>query len=307
MAGRCRSGLGETTRLYRQSPSGYGARRKKTSGGTSCRSTQREELITLYRYASPLERVYLLLALNCGFGGGELATLQIEELHLDVAHPEYGIHGDFIFRDRAKSTVYAEWWLWPETVEAIRWYRKHKNSKTTGPLLLVAGKPITFTAGGNRSQYFNNRMKGLLDRIGKDKPDFHRYSFNKLKKTASSLMRRAGGSDVAKEFITHGQACDDPLLDRYAEHYFRTVFKAQKKVRRHLRAMFEAVPLPFPEDGKKNSPSISLEVRERIVQLRQEGKSYKEIATICDVAVDTVRRYPKEVGMTRAYKRKTKT
>jgi len=268
---------------------------------------KREELVTLYQYASPLERVYILLSLNCGFRGGELATLQIEEIHLDADHPEYGIHGDFIFRDRAKSTVYAEWRLWPETVEAIRWYRKHKNSKATGPLLLAKGKPISFTKGGNRSQYFNNRMSSLLDRIAKDKPDFRRLSFNKLKKTAASLVKRAGGHNVANEFIAHGQACDDPLVDLYAGRYFLKVFKAQKKVRKHLRPMFEAVPVPFPEDGKKNSPSISLEVRERIVQLRQEGKSYKEIATICDVAVDTVRRYLKEAGLTRAYKRKTKT
>jgi hypothetical protein len=64
---------------------------------------KREELVTLYQYATPLERLYILLSLNCGFGGGELATLQVEEIHLDVDHPEYGSHGDFIFRDRAKS------------------------------------------------------------------------------------------------------------------------------------------------------------------------------------------------------------
>jgi hypothetical protein len=252
---------------------------------------KREELVTLYQYASPLERVYILLSLNCGFGGGELATLQIEEIHLDVDHPEYGTHGDFIFRDRAKSTVYAEWRLWPETVEAIRWYRKHKNSKTTGALLLAEGKPISFTKGGNRSQYFNNRMSSLLDRIAKDKPDFRRLSFNKLKKTATSLVKRAGGHNVAKEFIAHGQACDDPLLDLYAGRSFLKVFKAQKKVRNHLRTMFEAVPMPFPEDGKKSNPALSLETRTKIKELRAQKIPYKIICETLNVSMDTVRRH----------------
>jgi hypothetical protein len=252
---------------------------------------KREELVTLYRYASPLERVYILLSLNCGFGGGELATLQIEEIHLDIDHPEYGIHGDFIFRYRAKSTVYAEWRLWPETVEAIRWYRQHKNGKATGPLLLAKGEPISFTKGGNRSQYFNNRMSSLLDRIGKDKPDFRRLSFNKLKKTAASLVKRAGGHNVAKEFIAHGQACDDPLLDLYAGRYFLKVFKAQRKVRKHLRPMFEAVPLPFPQGGKKSNPSLSLETRTKIKELRAQKIPYKVICETLNVSMDTVRRY----------------
>jgi hypothetical protein len=252
---------------------------------------KREELVTLYQYASPLERVFILLSLNCGYGGGELATLQIEEIYLDIDHPEYQDHGDFIFRDRAKSTVYSEWRLWPETVEAIRWYRKHNNSESTGPLLLARGKPISFTKGGSRSQYFNNRMSSLLDRIAKDKPDFRRLSYNKLKKTAASLVKRAGGHNVAKEFIAHRQACDDPLLDLYAGRSFMKVFKAQTRVRKHLCPMFEAVPEPFPQDGKKNNPALSLEKRNKIKELRAQKIPYKVICETLNVSMDTVRRY----------------
>src|SRR5262249_40347255 len=202
-----------------------------------------------------------------------------------------GCHGDFIFRDRAKSTVYSEWRLWPETVEAIRWYRKYKNRKTAGPLLLAKGKPISFTRGGNRSQYFNTRMSSLLDRIAQDRPGFGRLSFNKLKKSAASLVKRAGGHNVAKEFIAHGQACDDPLLDLYAGRHFLKVFKAQKRVRKHLRLMFEAVPVPFPEDRKKSSPALSLETRTKIKELRAQKIPYKVICETLNVSMDTVRRY----------------
>jgi hypothetical protein len=254
-----------------------------------------DELAVLYQYATPLERVYLLLALNCGFGSGELATLQVEEIHLEIGHPEYRIHGSFVMRDRAKTTVYSEWKLWPETIEAIRWYQRHHNGKSTGPLVLVKGKAIEFTEGGNRSQYFNNMMARLLNRIAKDKA-FRRLSFNKLKKTAVSLMKRAGGHAVAKEFIAHGVACDDPLLDLYANRDFRAVFRAQKKVRRHLQPMFEAAQTPFPEDGKKRKPSLSLEQRKKIRELREQKIPYKEICKTLGVSMDTVRRYSRPVS-----------
>ena len=39
-----------------------------------------EEIKLLYRYATPLERLFLLLGLNCGFGAGEVATLLVREV-----------------------------------------------------------------------------------------------------------------------------------------------------------------------------------------------------------------------------------
>lgn len=251
-----------------------------------------EELVTLYANASPLERVYLLLALNCGFGAGELCTLQVEEIHFDEKHEEYGVQGSYIKRDRTKSGIYAEWRLWPETVQALRWYREHKNGKASGPLLLVKGKPIAFTKGGNRSQYFANRMKAILRRIAKDKPDFRALSFNKLRKTAATLIRKVGGANVAKEFIAHGTPADDTLLDLYTDRYFLEVFKAQAKVRKkYLLPMFAAVAEPFPADGKKSNPSLSLETRNKIKEMRAAGVPYKTICEQLHVSMDTVRRY----------------
>src|SRR5690606_8403781 len=45
-----------------------------------------DELALLNQYATPLDRVFLLLGLNCGFGVASIATLAIEELCLFQGH-----------------------------------------------------------------------------------------------------------------------------------------------------------------------------------------------------------------------------
>jgi hypothetical protein len=46
-----------------------------------------DELALLNRYGTPLERLLLLLGLNCGFKGAEQGTLRLEHLFLDRPHP----------------------------------------------------------------------------------------------------------------------------------------------------------------------------------------------------------------------------
>jgi hypothetical protein len=81
-----------------------------------------EELRVLWRYALPWERLLMTLALNCGFGMAEIATLQRAELHLDRPHPHAAQIGvdpgpaKWIMRLRGKTDVYGEWKLWPVNV-----------------------------------------------------------------------------------------------------------------------------------------------------------------------------------------------
>ncbi len=86
------------------------------------------ELGTLWEYATPFQRLVMLLALNCGFGKAELASLELSEVLLRKRHPherEVGHAGSdadsWVLRVRHKSSVYGEWKLWPETVQAIDW------------------------------------------------------------------------------------------------------------------------------------------------------------------------------------------
>ncbi|WP_020466864.1 hypothetical protein [Singulisphaera acidiphila] len=49
-----------------------------------------EELAVLYKYATPLERLLILLGLNCGFKGAEQGRLLFDHLFLDWPHPTPG-------------------------------------------------------------------------------------------------------------------------------------------------------------------------------------------------------------------------
>ena len=269
-----------------------------------------DELATLYAYASPRVRLLLLLSLNCGFGRAELGSLQLSEVHLNQPHGHYpGLVGSYIKRLRFKSDVYGEWKLWPETEAALSWYLSHRPETTETALLVRRnGRALCArTKTGNRSGAIANEWTKLLDRVEVDQPGFRRLSYNKLRKTGADLVRQVAGGEIAAIYLCHGNSVQgDTLADLYSNRDFQKVFTALEVVREKLDPVIARVAVPFPAEAKRHNPSLPLSVRENIVKLRLEGKEYAEIASTCNVAVDTVRRYLKAAKMTRTYKRKLK-
>src|SRR5262249_20617016 len=152
------------------------------------------ELAALYEYATPIERLYLLLALNCGFGIGEIATLRTSQVNLDKR---------YIRRKRGKTGVLGFWRLWPEIVAALRWYLSGRP-KSDSPYLILTDKGtplVEKTKGGNRKQVIPNAWGRLFKRVKKDHPAFPDVSFNKLRKTGASFMRRHFGENVAERYL----------------------------------------------------------------------------------------------------------
>ena len=85
-----------------------------------------DEVSTLYQYASPIQRTYMLLGLNCGMANAEITTLLQEDIFLKQPHPDEdffrfdcGSENSWITRIRTKSDVLCTWKLWPETVLGI--------------------------------------------------------------------------------------------------------------------------------------------------------------------------------------------
>lgn len=222
-----------------------------------------DELATLNRLATPLERVLLLLGLNCAFNVKEIATLTIGEVFLfqghDKRHQEIlgyqTTNADsFIKRVRRKSGVYGEFILFPATVQAMQWAlerrREHPRFEAEQPLLLNSrGEPYDkITKGGHRNQQIPNRWGDLTGRIQAKHSDFPKLSFGKLRKTAGDLIRRFADGEVAGVFLAHGQAVkSDDLSDIYTNRPFGKVFAAIRKVEDYLRPVFDAAgPEPFP-------------------------------------------------------------
>jgi hypothetical protein len=203
-----------------------------------------DELATLYEYATPVERLYMLLALNCDFGNMEIATLQVKEIFFDYTHQSYPLSGNFIRKIRHKSGVYGEWRLWPETVAGLRWYlARRPQTKETVVFVSKLGKPIsTPTPGNNPNRRIFNTWSKLCDRIAKDFPTFRRLSFNKLRKTAANMVKRVSGGEVAGVFQCHGNPVrTDELSDLYNNRPFDKVHEATEQVRQQLAPMFARV------------------------------------------------------------------
>lgn len=224
-----------------------------------------EELQLLYQHASDLERLLLLLGLNCSFRGSESGTLEERHLFLDGSHPnekylmticKFQASPDdrFMLYSRNKSGVYGEYLLWPETLKAIRWglERKRRICDKLGvhlPFVLVTkdGLPFYRRTGGNKnvSQIFNNKWAKLNERIHQDYPEFRKLPFGQLRKTATDLVRHHSTGEIASVFEMHGSPTKDDLLDLYSNRPFGGVFTALREVRATLEPVFASAPVTF--------------------------------------------------------------
>lgn len=249
-----------------------------------------EQIGLLFEYGTPLERVYMLLALNCGFGQAEVSSLLMSEIFFNELHPHYKISGSYVKRLRYKSHVYGEWQLWPITVQAIQWYLTRRPQSNEKVLLLTEkGRPLNApTKGNHRNMRISNMWIRLRERIIKDHPSFPELSFNKLRKTGSDLIKLVADSETAGVFLAHGQTVrSDDLADVYTNRHYNKVFAAQLKALDLLQPHFAKVQEPFHD--QKQHPALSLNTIRKIKDMRKAGFTMKAIATDCDLPVETVR------------------
>jgi hypothetical protein len=266
-----------------------------------------EELLLLNEYATPLERLLLLLGLNCGFGAAEQGRIALKNLHLNQTHPNAELlsslqgyqsndNDSFLCMLRPKSGVYAEWRLWPQTVEVIKWARKRREEiGNAGPdaLLLITERGTPFlkqSSGGNRSQNFNRRWSDLTKRVKADFPNFPVLSFGKLRKTAGNLVRVIADGEISGVFLCHGKPVEtDDLSDVYTDRPFAKVFEALSRLEAKLTPVFDAAPRDlFTQPMQQYT---GLKKAKRILQLHEEGKPVREIAEAVGLSKTTVHRH----------------
>jgi hypothetical protein len=256
----------------------------EVSGEVKKRTFTMKQVGVLWQHATPLERVFIALGINCGFGAGEIGTLAEGE-----------IDGSVIKRLRHKTKVFGAWWLFPITRKAIAWARQRKAVLGfSSDYLLVSdsGQPYSaVTVGNNNNQKIRNSWNRLMKRIRqeKDHADFPRLSFGKLRKTAASWMRRVGGGEIASIFITHGKATGDSLLDLYADRQFRRLFKCQKRIWKKLEGVMTG-DFPEPKPHKPTSHRLNDALKKRIQKLRGQGYKFTKIAELTNTPLTTVRR-----------------
>ncbi len=227
-----------------------------------------DELILLNTYATPLERLFLLLGVNCGYSRAEIATLRVGDICLRQAHtPSHQEilnfkstnQDSFIKRCRPKTGVYGEHLLFAQTVQAIEWaLSRRMRQPDFGPnarlLLNSNGEPYNKpTKGGNPNRQIQNRFDALLRRIERHEKQVKKRPFKTLRKTAGDLVRRFSDGEVTAVFHCRGQVVKiDNLADCYTTRPFSKVFEALRKVEIYLGPMFTAAGShPFEPEGKK--------------------------------------------------------
>jgi hypothetical protein len=254
----------------------------EVSGEVKKRTFTMREVGILWQHATPLERVFIALGINCGFGAAEVGTLAEAE-----------INGSLIKRLRHKTKVFGAWWLFPITRSAIAWARKRKEVLGfTSDYLLVSdsGQPYSaVTAGNNNNQKIRNSWNRLTKRVRQEHEDFPTLSFGKLRKTAASWMRRVGGGEMASIFIAHGKATGDSLLDLYADRQFRKLFKCQQRIWRKLKGVLTG-DFPEPKPHKPTSHRLEDSMKKRIRKLKKQGYKLTKIADMTNTPLTTVRR-----------------
>ena len=263
------------------------------------------ELRLLWEYAAPFDRLLMLLALNCGFGRAEVATLYRREVRLRspnpidtfrLAPPSENEVGHWIMRNRRKTGVFGAWRLWPITAKALDWWLAQRPASDSPYLLLTErGAPLAKrTTGGRQNSRVSNRWAALADRVRKDHAEFPKKSFNKLRKTGGNTVRLEAGGEIASIYLSHGVPYkDDNLVEAYTNKPFPTLHKVLDDLGRRLDVIWECIPDPFPDVTPKGGPNISRAAIRRIIELHEAGQTISEIAAETGFSRETVRRWVK--------------
>lgn len=117
------------------------------------------------------------------------------------------------------------------------------------------GKPLAgVTKSGNPKGNVANAWRKLLERVKKDQEGFRELSFNKLRKTAGNLVKKASDGEVVRVFHSRGETNSDAFADDYTDPDFDKVFETLEKGWAKLKPIvFDPVADPFPVSILKTS------------------------------------------------------
>ncbi|MEQ9409172.1 MAG: helix-turn-helix domain-containing protein [Fuerstiella sp.] len=252
-----------------------------------------DEIQLLYRYATPAERVLILLGLNCAFGAGEIGNLRIPYVKFESQEID-GI--------RFKTGNDTRHHLWGETIEGLQWElsRREQLPKTDRSKDIVflsekGGNPLwSRTKSGNYKDGITKRWNDLKGRVKKDHPDFHNYSFGKLRKTAAIRVIEMADAEAASMILAHGIPSEDKVLSAYVNIPWQKLYEAQKAYGETIRPLLQTEGDAFdqpPKDyiGKKRALQI--------LELFQSGVPVAQIARTTKVSVMTVYRHVDRAGL----------
>jgi hypothetical protein len=243
------------------------------------------QLKILNEYATPIERIFLLLGLNCAYGADQAGRLRVGHLHLNDEGASY------IRRIRRKRRTRSIHLLWHQTAEGLRWaLERRKSQPSDTDILLLTEKGLPYwrkTKNGNRAHAIPRLWNDLLKRVQRDHPDFPRLPFNSLRDTSADMVRRLAGEEVASLHLAHKHQSKDENLGRYTNPVRKRHFRALRRLERKLEPIFTAAG-----DGWSQRPKtyLGLSKTKKVLELRSQGVAPKQIAETLGISVASVHR-----------------
>ncbi|WP_417387503.1 tyrosine-type recombinase/integrase [Gimesia sp.] len=252
-----------------------------------------DEIQILYRYATPAERVLILLGLNCAFGAGEIGNLRIPYVKFETQEID-GI--------RFKTGNDTRHHLWEETIEGLQWElsRREQLPKTDQSKDIVflaekGGNPLwSRTKTGNYNNGITKRWNDLKGRVKKDHPDFHDYSFGKLRKTAAIRVIEMADAEAASMILAHGIPSEDKVLSAYVNIPWQKLYEAQKAYGETIRPLLQTEGNAFEQPPKDY---IGKNRALQILELFKSDVPVAQIARKTKVSVMTVYRHVDRAGL----------
>lgn len=245
-----------------------------------------EEIRILFNTCTPVERVILLLGLNCAFGAAEIGCLRKGFIKFETNEID-GI--------RFKTLVDSRHKLWPETSKALKWELARRETlpqlEEHSEIVFLSNRGLPLwkkTKSGNASNGIARRWNSLMKRVRKDHPEFRVISFGKLRKTAAIRVLELADATTASLILAHGVPSSDKLLKNYISIPWQDLYDAQLAYGDAIRPLITTDFDPFMERPKTY---VGVEKRDRAVSLRDSGMPATAIAKELGLNVATVYRY----------------
>jgi integrase len=189
-----------------------------------------DEIHEAFRLACPRMRLYMLLALNCGMGQGEIAVLQSKEVDYEA-----GTISRYRFKTRkSKKKWKVTYKLWPITLELLRQF------DTGGETVLLSERGNKPLWREGRRDLITQKFNGVREKMRETRPEFDR-TFYMLRGTAGSMIQAEYSKDLADMFLAHTPDRDDVTLLNYTGN------ASQPKLTKAIAWLGEKLGIADPE------------------------------------------------------------
>lgn len=196
-----------------------------------------DELKKLYGAAGYSCRMWLLCALNFGWGQTEIATAR--KKHFKTAQPEKRRVARYRHKRRpGANPVLGRWQAWPETWDAaMTRIGKTPTDEAINPkglaFLTAQDKPLVRHEGRGRRDAIKDAFEELCEAA-----HVRCRGFYLLRHTGINLIKRIAGKETADLYCQH--APTDITSGHYLNADWRRLFGALRKLRVKLQPLFDA-------------------------------------------------------------------